>query len=156
MVVDNMHIQRINREDGENAVTGLLEYVWVTGILLILFIFMIILANAVFIEEPSNALKYHSYVDIGNGISVRVVDLYLIAPGNGTIVSKFDIPDDVVGQDYFVELDKEKEGVAQRIIVTDYQLRSTISLSGIGATRAVTGQTTGAGMNVITYNSSGV
>lgn len=151
-----MPIKRMNREEDENAVTGLLEYVWVTGILLILFIFMIFLANSVFIEEPSNALKYHSYVDIGNGISARVVDLYLIAPGNGTIVSKFDIPDDVVGQDYFVELDKEKEGVAQRIIVTDYQLRSTISLSGIGATRAVTGQTTGAGMNVITYNSSGV
>ena len=158
----------IKRLDEESGITSLLEFVFATKILLILFILMIFVSHAVFIEQPANTLKWHSYVDIGNGISARVVDLYLVAPNNGTITSKFDIPNDVVGYDYFVQvcdgsgtepLCRELDALNpddQRIIVTDYRIESNIALAGIGATRGVTGSTTGRGINVITYDSGGV
>ena len=141
--------------DFEDGITSLLEFVFATKILLILFILMIFVSHAVFIEQPANTLKWHSYVDIGNGISARIVDLYLVAPQNGTITSKFDIPDDVVGYDYFVQVDETNQ-IDQRIVVTDYRIKSDIAIAGISATRGVTGSTTGRGINVITYDSGGV
>jgi hypothetical protein len=146
--------KRTKRMESDSGITSLLEFVFATKILLVLFILMIFVSHAVFIEHPANTLKWHSYIDIGNGISARIVDLYLVAPQNGTISSKFDIPDDVVGYDYYVDVFGSETD--QKIEVTDGRLRSKISLAGIGATREVTGQTTGRGLNVITYNSSGV
>jgi hypothetical protein len=139
----------------EEGLAGLVEYMSVTGILMVLLILMIIVANAVFIEKPSDTLKYHSYVDIGNGVSTRIVDLYIIAPSNGTITTMFDIPDDIVGTDYYVEL--EGGGIDQKIGVTDgNRISANIAIAGIGATKGVTGKTTGAGWNRITYDSEGV
>jgi len=137
----------------EEGLSSLLEYITVSGVLVVLLVIVMFAVNAAFISGPSDTLKFHSFTDIGNGVSVRIVDLYVIAPGNGTITTKFDLPDDVAKQEYWVQLDGE--GAAQRIIVTDYNLRSSIALGGIGATRPVTGETTGNGLNRISYDSSG-
>ena len=125
----------------EDGVSRLTEYIIVTGVLLVLMIVMMFTVNSVFMQGPADKLRYHAFVDIGNGISTRIVDLYVISPANGTIETKFDIPDDVAGADYFVE--------------ASGNVQSQVAIAGIGATRAVTGNTTGAGWNRIQYNSSG-
>ncbi len=143
----------------EEGVSRLMEYVIVSGVLLLLMVVMIFTVNAVFMEGPANNLRYHAFVDIGNGVSTRIVDLYVIAPGNGTIATKFDIPDDVAGADYFVSADVTDTGTtgaSQVIQVQGGGIQSKIAIAGIGATRGVTGNTTGAGWNMIHYNSSGV
>jgi hypothetical protein len=145
-----------HQERRDDAVSGLVEYLTITGILMVMLILIIFVVNAAFIETPSKTLKYHSYVDIGNGVSARVVDIYTISPGNGTISTRFDLPDDVAGQDYFVQLDPSRTGVDQIIIVTDWITESKISIAGIGVTKGVAGNTTGGGLNRITYNSGGV
>jgi hypothetical protein len=61
----------------------------------------------------------------------------------------------VASQDYWVQLEPGKTGAAQRIMVTDYHITSTIALGGIGATRPVTGETHGKGLNRISYDSGG-
>ncbi|ABN58299.1 conserved hypothetical protein [Methanoculleus marisnigri JR1] len=122
--------------------------------LLLLMVVMIFTVNAVFMEGPANNLRYHAFVDIGNGVSTRIVDLYVIAPGNGTIATKFDIPDDVAGADYFVNVDMTRAN--QVIQVQGGGIQSKIAIAGIGATRGVIGNTTGAGWNMIQYDSSGV
>jgi hypothetical protein len=116
-------------------------------------IVMMFTVNSVFMEGPTDTLRYHAFVDIGNGISTRIVDLYVISPGNGTIETKFDIPDDVAGADYFVEA--SGKGSSQMILVHGGNVQSQVAIAGIGATRTVTGNTTGAGWNRIQYNSSG-
>ena len=88
----------------EEGVTRLMEYIIITGVLLLLMIVMMFSVNASIMEGPANKLRYHAFVDIGNGVSTRIVDLYVIAPGNGTIETKFDIPDDVAGKGYFVDV----------------------------------------------------
>ncbi|KLK88591.1 hypothetical protein SZ63_06200 [Methanoculleus sediminis] len=144
----------ITEPPNEEGVTRLMEYVIVSGMLLLLMVVMIFTVNAVFMEGPANNLRYHAFVDIGNGVSTRIVDLYVIAPGNGTIATKFDIPDDVAGADYFVNVGMT--GASQEIQVQGGGIQSKIAIAGVGATRGVTGNTTGAGWNMIQYNSSGV
>ena len=137
----------------EEGVTRLMEYIIITGVLLVLMIVMIFVVNAVLMEGPADRLRYHAFVDIGNGVSTRVVDLYVIAPGNGTIATKFDIPDEVAGRDYFVNV--AMEGASQAIEVQGGSIKSRVAIAGVGATKGVAGNTTGAGWNMIRYDSRG-
>lgn len=137
----------------DSGISTLTEYVTISGILLVLLTVTIIVVNSVFIGGPSDRLAYNAYVDIGNGMSTRIVDLYVIAPENGTITTIFDIPDDVAGRNYYVMA--EKQGVDQEIVVTDGEITSTVMIAGIGGTRGITGNTTGSGWNRIMYSSEG-
>ncbi|WOF16731.1 hypothetical protein F1737_08525 [Methanoplanus sp. FWC-SCC4] len=144
------------RYDPEEAVSTIVEYINITAVLIAMFVLVMLVTNALLIEGPSDTLKYHSFTDIGNGVSTRIVDIYVISPENGRIMTKFDLPDDVAEKEYNVKLDPLQTGASQRIIVTDGNTKSIISIGGIGATRAVTGNTTGSGINRITYDSGGV
>ncbi|MCK8518632.1 hypothetical protein [Methanoculleus sp. 7T] len=137
----------------EEGVTRLMEYIIITGVLLLLMVVMMFSVNASIMEGPADKLRYHAFVDIGNGVSTRIVDLYVIAPGNGTIATKFDIPDDVAGKGYFVNV--AMEGASQAIQVQGGDIKSQIAIAGIGATKGVVGNTTGAGWNMIQYDSKG-
>lgn len=145
----------ILRSDEDEAVSGLLEYISITSVLMVMLIIVMFAVNTTLIENPGDSLKYSAFIDIGNGISARIVDLYIIAPVNGTISTNFDLPDDVAGKDYTVQLEPGALGVDQRVQVTDGKITSTIALAGIGANRPVTGQTSGSGLNRITYDSMG-
>ena len=127
----------------------------VTAVLLILLVVMLLLVNANFMQEPVERLQYTAFTDIGNGLSTRIVDLYSISPTNGTITTLFDIPDDVAGQDYEVEIHLGTTAANQYVRVYRGLLISNISLGGISATRNVSGNTTGAGINRISYDSAG-
>ncbi len=137
----------------EEGVTRLMEYVIISGMLLLLMVVMMFTVNAVFMEGPADTLRYHAFVDIGNGVSTRIVDLYVIAPGNGTIATKFDIPDNVAGKGYFVNVGMT--GASQAILVQGGDIQSRVAIAGIGATKGVSGNTTGAGWNMIQYDSRG-
>ena len=146
-------MSRAERRDRTEGVTSLVEYISITGILLLLLVVVLFAVNAVFMQGPANTLSYYAFTDIGNGMSVRIVDLYVLAPADGNITTKFDLPDDVAGQDYFVRADSG--GVDQVIVVERGDVSARINIAGIGATKGVTGNTTSTGWNVITYNSGG-
>jgi hypothetical protein len=143
------------KQDPESGVTNLVEYITITGILLLLLVVVLFTVNSVFMQGPGDTLRYHAFTDIGNGMSVRIVDLYVIAPVNGTISTRFLLPRDVAGQDYFVRANITSEGKDQTIIVERGDIFADINIAGIGATKGVTGNTTSSGWNVITYNSQG-
>lgn len=142
-------------ENSESGVTNLIEYAIISGILMVLLIITMFTVNAVVMEGPANQLRYYAFTDIGNGISTRIVDIYAIRPDDGDIISKFDIPNDVAGQDYFVVIDHPPGD--QIVTVSQGSIKSSISLSGIGAepSGSASGTTTGAGVNQISYSSTG-
>lgn len=113
--------------------------------------------NPVFIEGPVNQLSYNAYTDVGNGISTRIVDLYVIAPYEGNILTKFDIPDDVVGKGYFVNIETGGGGNDMLIVSGNNNIQSKTSLAGIGdeILRGAEGSTSSSGINEISYNSAG-
>ncbi len=135
----------------------MIEYLLISGVIMGLLIVLLLLVNTNIMEDPANRLVYVAFTDIGNGVSTRMVDVYAIAPVNGTISTKFDIPDEIVGRSYFVDVGLGGTyGIDQDILVSRGSVETRISLAGIGATKGVTGNTTGAGINRISYNSEGV
>jgi hypothetical protein len=143
---------RDNRLPDESAVANMIEYLMITGVTMALLIVLLLLVNTNIMEDPANRLVYVAFTDIGNGVSTRIVDVYSIAPVVGTLSTKFDIPDDIAGKDYFVEIGP---GVDQDVMVSRGSIETHIALAGIGASRGVGGNTTGRGMNIITYKSEG-
>lgn len=144
--------------DHESGVSQVLEYIVITGVLLMFLIITIPMVNVTFIENPTNYLTSHAYTDIGNGVSTRIVDLYAIIPyGNpAKIVTKFDVPDDVAGRDYIIEIvpgpvDRPRDN---RIVISGSSgISTTVSLAGIGETifGLSEGRTTASGLNSIEY-----
>lgn len=109
--------------------------------------------NSTFIEKPVDQLTEYAFIDIGNGISTRIVDLYVLAPRNGNITTKFDVPDDVAGRGYTILI---TGSTGDQVVVSRDNIERKVSLAGIGKTLGVQGSTTGHGLNIITYQSSGV
>jgi hypothetical protein len=137
----------------DRAVSDLIEYLIISGILMLLIIITVLTITPVAIYQPTDQLSEYAFIDIGNGVSTRIVDFYVIAPDNGTMTSKFDIPDDVVGRVYFVVLDQDISG--DFVSVSYSNIERKVPLAGIGETLAVFGNTTGHGLNEIIYSSGG-
>jgi hypothetical protein len=149
-----MKQQIIERKD-EAGVANLIEYVMISGVLMFLMVVMMLMVNTNIMEGPADQVSSSAFTDIGNGISTRIVDVYVTAPYNGTISTMFDIPDDVAGKDYFVEIGQGIKPTNQDVTVWRGYLSTRVSLAGIGATRGVMGNTTGRGINKISYDSGG-
>ncbi|MDD1694277.1 MAG: hypothetical protein LUQ71_06090 [Methanoregula sp.] len=147
--------RRDNPSHKESGVANLIEYIMVSGVLMALLIVMMLLVNSTFMETPANRLRYNAFTDIGNGISTRIVDVYALAPSDGSIGTGFDIPDDVAGKDYFVLIGEGNNPIDQDVQISRDLIKIHISLAGIGASRGVTGNTTGRGLNRISYDSGG-
>jgi hypothetical protein len=150
-----------NQPHNETAVANMIEYLMVSAVIMGLFIVMLLLVNTNIMEDPANRLVYVAFTDIGNGISTRMMDVYAISPTDGTVLTNFDIPDDIAERDYFVEVGTRPNSVNyelndQYIRIFRGYLTTDIALSGIGVSRNVGGNTTGKGMNTICYNSSGI
>ncbi|MGB7788302.1 hypothetical protein [Methanoregula sp.] len=141
----------------ETGVANLIEYVMVTGVLMALFIVMLLLVNTNIMANPADTLSYYAFTDIGNGVSTSIVDVYILAPQNGTISTKFSIPPDVAEQSYSVDIEPSADQNDQDVIVWRDTISSNISLSGIMLTThgAVIGNTTSGGINTISYDSGG-
>ncbi|MFZ1896878.1 hypothetical protein [Methanoregula sp.] len=141
----------------ESGVATLIEYLMVSGVLMVLFVIMMLLVNANIMEGPADALSYYAFTDIGNGVSTRIVEVYSIAPQNGTITTNFDIPADVGEQGYFVQIQPSENLNNQNIEVWRDAISSNISLAGIDLTQqgVAIGNTTSGGINTISYNSNG-
>ena len=145
-----------NQLHNESAVANMIEYIMISGVIMALFIVILLLVNTNIMEDPANRLIYVAFTDIGNGVSTRIVDVYAIAPLEGDITTHFDIPDEIVGRGYVVELGSSKNSANQEITISRGYLESHIAIAGIATTYGVGGNTTGAGLNIISYNSSGV
>jgi Flp pilus assembly pilin Flp len=139
----------------DRGVANMIEYVMVTGIIMVLFITMLLLVHANFVEKPVNTITYSAFTDIGNGLSTRIVDVYAIAPETGNITSNFDLPDDIGGRSYVVEISGDQSG--QTVDIFRDSIRTEVALAGVGASKhgQAAGNTTGAGVNRVRYDSEG-
>jgi len=143
-----------SHQQHEGGVSNIIEYILISSILLIFMVILLTTLNPLLIEGPMDQLTRHAYIDIGNGVSTRMVDLYIIAPDEGNIKTKYDIPDDVAGRGYVVMIEPASGGKDMLKISGD-RMEIRMSLSGIGATLGVGGSTSSSGLNEIRYDSAG-
>jgi hypothetical protein len=155
------HGQSSKSPPDDTAVANLIEYMLISAVIMGLLIVVLLLVNTNIMEDPANRLIYVAFTDIGNGVSTRMVDVFAIAPDSGNISTKFDIPDEIVGRGYFVEVGGSQnidnpDISDQYIRVYRNSITTDVALAGIAASRTASGNTTGAGMNIIRYNSEGM
>ena len=140
--------------DHEVAVSHLIEYIVISGVMLLLIVITMPVVSDVLIERPAEQLSYYAYTDIANGVSTRIVDIYAMSLEVGysrvSIESDFDIPDSVAGRDYYVDI--SGDSTSQNVTVFRGDLKSIVSIAGIGSTRRAGGKTSGHGINKITYD----
>jgi len=142
-----------SRDIDEGAVSSMHEYLIISGILMLMMVVLAFSFTNVLIEPQSRQLIEYAFIDIGNGVSTRIVDLYVIAPYNGTITTHFDLPDEVVGKEYFVSITSTATG--DQVSVYRDTIKRNVSLAGVAATLGVGGATPGHGLNRISYRSEG-
>jgi len=147
----NLHHNRSTVFHNNNGVSSMQEYIMISSILMVLMVITVLTLTNSIILPPIDRLTEYSFIDIGNGVSTRIVDLYVIAPDEGNISTFYDIPDDIAGKEYFVAIESTNSG--DQVSIFNEKIRRNISLSGISATLKVGGKTTGHGMNKITYRS---
>lgn len=143
----------------DDGVSTLIEYIMISAVIMTLMIITMLMLNTIMLKEPSDRLNYYAFTDISNGISTRIVDVYMIAPTDGNLVTKIDIPDDVAGRSYSVDISSRyinTEDYTDEVIVSRDSVDYHTSLAGIGETLGVKGNTTGGGFNRIIYDSRGV
>jgi hypothetical protein len=149
------HLPSHKESSGESGVATMIEYVMVSGVIMGLFIVMMLLVYSNFVESPMTTITYSAFTDIGNGLSTRIVDVYAIAPVSGNISSSFDLPDDIGGRVYTIEI--KNDGSGQTVDISRDWIVSHVALAGIGASKygAAGGNTTGAGVNRVSFDSEG-
>jgi len=142
-------------QSGDEGVANMIEYVMITAVIMTLFIVMLLQVHANFVKIPTDTITYSAFTDIGNGLSTRIVDVYAIAPETGNISSSFDLPDDIGGRSYIVEISGSKRG--QTVDIWRDDIRAEMALAGIGASKhgQAKGNTTGAGVNRVRFDSEG-
>lgn len=136
----------------ESGVSSLLEYLFISGIMILFIVITVPLVTSIFIEQPTNQLTTTAFVDIGNGVSTRIVDLYALIPGSNNeahIKTKFDIPDDVAGRDYMVEIAQGSTVVVSR---GDYETKVSLGGISISAMGSTGGRTSASGLNIIRFD----
>ncbi|MDY6965071.1 MAG: hypothetical protein SVM80_03765 [Halobacteriota archaeon] len=137
------------------AVSGLMEFIFTSGIAIALFTIMLLYSQGLFIEDPGETVALERFSDIGNDVSTKIVDIYIIAPENGKIVTDLTMPTSVGGHDYQVNTQAQADQMVTVSSLTSSDLEVTVSINGITHTVGVTGTTSSRStQHQLSYDSS--
>jgi flagellar hook assembly protein FlgD len=116
----------------EKAVSTTLGYILTASIGITFFSILMLSLNSIFCDTPKAIVTESVYNDIGNEISTKMVDIYIISPINGSIDTKFDIPNKIANERYKIEMVGNSGD--QEIIVSslDSNNRVVVPINGIG------------------------
>jgi len=116
----------------EKAVSTTLGYILIVSIGVTFFSILMLSLNSIFYDTPKAIVTESVYNDLGNEISTKMVDIYIIAPMNGSIDTQFDIPIKIANERYKIEMIGSRGD--QEIIVSslDSSRNVVISINGIG------------------------
>jgi hypothetical protein len=134
---------RKNLMENDSGVNMIIEYIMTFIIASILFSIVLLMANGLFIDGPQKTVSRVQFTDIGNDITAKMVDTYLIAPQNGYISTTFDMPLTVAGKSYMANVRTSANSEDKEVIV--YSLENGVSitttLNGVNSTIPVSGNT---------------
>lgn len=142
----------------ERGVTAMLEFILMFVLAAAIFTIFIMNFNGLFQNQPKYIVTTNQFVDIGNDVTTKIIDTYLISPDNGTVQTYFDLPNTVAGYTYAVNV--KPVGVDDREVQVYTDQNSGISvyttLNGANTTIMVNGTTTStSSLHGIVYHSNG-
>jgi hypothetical protein len=131
------------------GVNFVLEYIFTFMIASIIFSIMLMMANGLFIQGPEKTVSKVQFTDVGNDLTAKIIDTYLVAPtmpDQGNVSTGFDMPSTIAGKSYWVNVepssnswDKWDKEVVVQSGSNDVVIK--ITLNGVNSTIPVTGNT---------------
>lgn len=119
-----------------SGVSPIVEYIITFVLASFVFSVMLMLSNSMFIEGPQKSVSELQYTDIGNDMTAKVIDTYLIAPKQGNISTVFEMPASVGGNGYSVYVRPSKNGWDKEIAVSSLSgdVIMSVTLDGVNST----------------------
>ena len=127
------------------GVSILIEYLILSGILMIFFAFIIIQFNNVLGKTPLYTTMKNEFQDVGNQIAVKLTDISIIAPENGYVKAKIFMPYTVgdydfkaeftqVNGEYVLKISSERAGKSEYVPINNIALK----VMPVGSTFSIT------------------
>lgn len=130
------------KDDG--AVSAVIEYLITFTIAFIIFTMVASMFNGMFINGPTDVVSMIQFTDVGNDVSAKLLDTYLIAPETGNVSTTFEMPDSIAGHDYKLNIQTSTNGWDKEVVVySDYtSISTTVTINGVNSTIPINGSTT--------------
>lgn len=142
----------------DRGVTAMMEFILMFVLAAAIFSILIMNFNSLFLDQPKYVVATNQFVDIGNDVTTKIIDTYLVSPDDGTVQTYFDMPNTVAGYAYAVNV--KPVGVDDREVevYTDENPALSVytTLNGANTTIAIAGTTTSTSpVHGIVYHSNG-
>jgi hypothetical protein len=123
----------------KDAVSVAVGYILFSAIFLIFYVLVLINANGLLIEGPSNIVVKEQFRDIGNMMSTMITDMYMIAPENGHIETTYLIPAEVGRETYIIDADQASIDQIIEVTSTESDKSVSVTINGIASTLPING-----------------
>ena len=141
----------------DSGVTAVLEYIMTFVFAFIIFTMMLSMFDGMFIKGPERTVTTMQFADVGNDVTAKILDTYLVAPVDGEISTGFDMPETVAGRDYQLDIRPSANGWDREIVVhSQYSDQSlSVTLNGVSSTIPVKGSTSSmSDTHIVSYDST--
>ena len=133
------HGNTIGRDN--RAVTVSLDYIMISGVSIIFFLAVTMVAGTMLLDRPTNIAATQQFNDIGNDIGTKLTMFYLIVPASGALNTSLEMPSTIGGHAYTIRMSTENT-TDQRVIIESEDLKINVSytINGIGASIPINGE----------------
>ncbi len=125
--------------NNKDAVSTTLAYILFSAIFLVLYMIVLLNANDLLIKGPSNIVVKEQYRDIGNMISTKITDMYLIAPENGYIETEYRIPAEIGKESYIINADQANTDEIIEVKSASSEKSVSVTMNGIAGSMPING-----------------
>jgi len=127
----------------DSGVTAMLEYMITFVFAFIIFTMMLSMFDGMFIKNPERTVSTIQFADVGNDVTAKILDTYLVAPAVGNVSTVFAMPQTIAGKDYTLEICDSANLWDKEIIVhSPYSmLNISVTLNGVHSTIPIVGNT---------------
>jgi hypothetical protein len=134
-------MRRLSNDD--SGATAILEYMITFVMAFIMFTVMLSMFNSMFIQGPERTVTRVQFTDVGNDVTAKILDTYLIAPATGNVSTVFSMPVTAAGKEYMLDIRTAANGWDKEIIVhSGYSdVNMTVTLNGVNSTIPIVGNT---------------
>jgi hypothetical protein len=136
-----MSLRFIKKDD--TGVSAVVEYILTFIIASFIFSIMLLISYSMFIQGPQKSVETLRYTDVGNDMTAKIIDTYLIAPRNGSLYTSFSMPSTIAGNGYSVSVITSKNGWDKEIYVKSPSgdVNMSVTLDGVNQTIPISGKT---------------
>ncbi len=121
----------------DSGVTAMVEYLITFVLAFIIFTMMLSMFDGMFIRGPQEAVSAVQFADVGNDVTAKILDTYLIAPPNGKVYTSFDMPETIAGKDYTLVVRESANGWDKEVIVYSNYTSTVMSVTVNGVTSTI-------------------